>query len=357
MNRILFICNGAKKPDYTPSGSGYSVQPAGLANSARLVVEMLNKQGIEAKLVHVVDNDDIDRVVTEFRPTLVVIEALWVVPSKFIILKELHPTVKWMVRLHSEIPFIACEGIAIQWVKAYLAMDIKVTANSRRMQRDMGYLVGDESIGYTPNYYYPEHVYKKKHDLKGTTALLYTDDSREDLESVIHVGCFGAIRLLKNHLIQAVAAMRYADKHDLTLVFHINGAGQDSVGKQIYKNIEHLFENTKHFLIDHGWYSHADFLSLLECIDVGMQVSLSETFNIVTADLVHLGKPVVVSDEVSWISGVSKVDASDVDSIVAGLEKVLRWSKLGIPEYLNARALRKHAKHSIRAWKKYLDNQ
>ena len=337
-NKVLFICNGGQKPDYAPLNATYKTQPAGLANSARLVVEMLNKHDVHAMLVHVIDNNDIDRVVTTFKPNLVVIEALWVVPEKFDILKKLHPDVKWSVRLHSELPFIASEGVAMEWVKKYIEMGVLVSANSSRMQRDLQYIFNGK-IGFTPNYYVPENIETKR----------VVD------EDLINVGCFGATRLLKNQLIQAVAAIRYADKHKKKLAFHVNSVYLDASGRSIIENVRKLFAGTKHTLVEHGWYTHEEFLQVLSLMDVGMQVSLSETFNIVTADFVHMGKPVVVSDEVSWVASMSRVSSCDVDSIVKGLERAIRWSDMmGLPEYLNARALRKFSKTSKNEWLKYI---
>lgn len=55
---------------------------------------MLNRNGIESKVVVVIDNNCIDKEVTAFKPTHAIIEGLWVVPEKFDVLKKLHPTIK-----------------------------------------------------------------------------------------------------------------------------------------------------------------------------------------------------------------------------------------------------------------------
>ena len=55
----------------------------------------------------------------------------WLV-SKFEVLQKLHPNVKWIVRLHSEIPFIANEGIAMDWIYEYQKYDnVFVSLNSK----------------------------------------------------------------------------------------------------------------------------------------------------------------------------------------------------------------------------------
>ena len=97
--KVLFILKKRKS-----SHANYSVVSSGLLNSATFVSSMLNKNGIESHLVEVIDNNCIDREVTKYRPTHVIIEALWVVPSKFEVLTRLHPNVQWIIRLHSGIP-------------------------------------------------------------------------------------------------------------------------------------------------------------------------------------------------------------------------------------------------------------
>lgn len=73
MTKILFICKKRSKL----SGASF-----GLFNSAKFVAEALSKK-FETKVVAVVDNNNIDFETHSFKPDIVIIEALWVVPSKF----------------------------------------------------------------------------------------------------------------------------------------------------------------------------------------------------------------------------------------------------------------------------------
>src|ERR1700758_2199491 len=75
---------------------------SGLYNSARMVVEMLEDHGYEAKLVHVPDNNAIHREIVAFGADHVIIEAFWVVPQKFEELARVCPNVKFTIRNHSE---------------------------------------------------------------------------------------------------------------------------------------------------------------------------------------------------------------------------------------------------------------
>src|SRR5271166_4089332 len=172
MSKVLFILKrkehyGPYDPYPTPepyplttddmSGSGLMT---GLYNSAKFVADMLNVNGIEAKIVVVTDNNDIDREVHDYKPTHVIIEALWVVPSKFSVLIKLHPTVKWFIRLHSAIPFLSNEGIAMQWIFDYTQyQNVAVSCNDIRLYRELDELFEirqiepSDKLFYQPNFY------------------------------------------------------------------------------------------------------------------------------------------------------------------------------------------------------------
>jgi glycosyltransferase involved in cell wall biosynthesis len=333
--KILFILKFRE----TGGGQSYSYHhfSSGLYWSAKFVADMLTRRGIKAKLVQVVDNNDIDREVAEFQPDIVVIEALWVVPEKFDILKQLHPQVKWIVRLHSDMPFLANEGIAIAWIRGYSDRGITIAVNDRRMLTDVDGIIETEVV-YLPNFY---PVRSRMHEIRC-----------KDEDDILRVACFGAIRPLKNQLIQAVAAIRFAERIGKRLDFHINGTRVETGGNVVLENLRALFAGTEHDLIEHDWMHHGRFLEILRLMDIGMQVSLSETFSIVSADLVSVGVPIVVSPEVGWASVISKVRPTDSRDIVDGLERAYYIPGLNIAA--NRRSLKINGEKAVKEWKEFL---
>ena len=341
--RILFICKNRSVPYTGDTSSRIAQTPgnmsSGLYNSVNFVVNMLKGLGVEAKLVDVVDNNCIDREVSLFKPTHVVIEALWVVPSKFEVLTKLHPNVKWIVRLHSDLPFIACEGIAMEWI--FLTdknPNVSIAANSYRMDDDLTGLL-TKPIVYLPNYY-PT----KKHSIFDLRIHKCSD--------TIDIGCFGAIRQLKNQLIQAVGAIHFANRIGKKLKFHINGNRIEGNADPVIKNIRKLFEaNTQgHELVEHNWMPHAEFLKVVGGMDILMQVSFSETYNIVTADAIMQGVPVVTSSEIKFVSKIFYANTTSAKNIASALYRTHLLAKFNL-HHINQVLLSQNSDDAIDAWK------
>ena len=300
--KVLFILKYREVEDKDCGVYSHSGLSSGLFNSARMVKDMLNEEcddQYEAKMVQVVDNNSIDKEVTAFRPDVVVIEAFWVVPEKFEILQRLHPQVKWIIRNHSNVPFLAQEGCSMRWIghlvkhhNVFVATNTKESLHDLReaVSEVIGPFFAERKVLYFPNYYRDETPKDVEWEPRWR-------DSHE-----LHIGCFGAIRPLKNHLVQAVAALKTARRLNRELSFHINVGRCESGGLPVLHNLRGLFDHQrKATLVEHKWMPHDEFLRLVVSMDMAMQVSLSETFNIVTADAVMMDVPVVVSPEVFWV--------------------------------------------------------
>lgn len=347
MSKFLFILK--RREDYNcvlHTNLGLST---GLFNSANFVNSMLQKADIDSHVVVVTDNNDIDREVAQYKPTHVIIEALWVVPEKFDILQKLHPSVKWVIRLHSDIPFIANETIAMNWLSKYSGFkNVFIACNSRRIERQLQLFFqirngwsrrkAETRVLYLPNYY-PETYIKKSHC---------------STRDVIHIGCFGAIRPLKNTLMQAFAALEYAKQEGKLLHFHINSGRIEMKGDGVFKNLVDMFEQLAgagHRLITHDWMCREDFIKLCHTMDIGMQVSFSETFNIVAADFVSQGVPIVTSPEVPWANRLFSCETTNHEDIVRSLRLAHKFPSINV--FLNQRNLKKYSKQTISHWISY----
>lgn len=348
--RVLFILKRRDDFNDCPSYSQNGLS-TGLLNSATFVHDMLVNQGVDSKVVVVIDNNDIDKEVTLYRPTHVIIEALWVVPSKFEILRKLHPKVKWVIRYHSETPFIANEGIAMTWLHGYIRQpNVYLGVNAPRYMGEIKTILAasgldDENINrrvfFLPNYY-PVPTFVRPHH-------------QHTNQNHVNVGCFGAIRPLKNHLLQAIAALKFADIIGKALHFHVNIGRVEMKGDPILSNLKGLFEGIQengHRLVIHNWAPHNKFLEIIKEMDVGLQVSFSETFNIVAADMVTMGVPIVVSSEIPWVRD-GLADPTNSVSVAEAMAQA--WYNMTGNVKNNVQGLRSYVCMTIEFWKDFLE--
>ena len=344
LSDILFILK--RRDGYDPQTDYTHSLSTGLSNSCSFIDTMLKNNNIISNIEIVVDNNDIDRVVTLHKPSTVIIEALWVTPEKFKVLTRLHPTIKWVVRLHSEIPFLANEGIALQWVNDYLAYpNVFVAANSDIILEELQHYVKSCKRGYVKKIIYlPNH-----YDLKEGNKYWYISNE------YINISCFGAIRPLKNHMIQAVAALKFVNKIGKKLRFHINSERTEMKGDSILKNLISFFdglEDQGHELISHEWKTYEEFLKLCRGVDIGMQCSFSETFNIVAADHINMGVPVVVTDEIPWACSLFTANATNSNDIAKKLLRAYRYGKYNV--YFNTKNIKKYNEESEDIWLRFM---
>ena len=345
--KLLFILK--RRHDYSNdlANANKMTVATGMYNSTKFIVKMLDGAGISAKQVMVIDNNDIDREVNKHKPTHVIIEGYWVVPKKFDELKRLHPNITWTVRCHSDVPFLMNEGIAFEWTADYLRKGIIIAVNSHRICKEfIEYAKGsgikdvDKLVVLLENYYPIEDSDDNENH------KVHFDNNTFD------VGAFGAIRPLKNQMAQAIAAFIYAKKHHKYLKFHINVNRVEVNGESILKNLRAFFSNLKDAeLVEYPWMGHEEFLRTLSQMDLCMQVSFSETFNIIAADAVFENVPLLVSSEVPFIYKyvASPVSTNDMAN---KMEFVIKNSRSLCIE--NRKSLIKYSEHSKNMWINWL---
>lgn len=325
----------------------------GLYNSAKFVSNYIIRDLHQASSVEqAIDANCIDKIVTDKNATHVIIEALWVTPEKLeeILSLKRHKGRKWIVRIHSKVSFIAHEGLAFDYISKYAKLSNKfknlyIAPNNEEFTDDLISL-------YRGNFVYLPNIYCKEKFNQAKKCKVCEKTS-------INIGCFGAIRPMKNHLIQAIAAIEFANIIDKKLFFHINIRAEQK-GEQIYKNLEKLFNTTvdinghkKHTLVTHNWLSHNDFLNLVSSMDIGLQVSFNESFNIVASDFITADIPIVISPEIKTILPIFRADPSSSDSIKDALLFTYNTKFLKLHK-LNNLTLLYHNTNAKEEWNNFL---
>lgn len=334
--RVLFIC----KRSEVYSHFAYCRKSSGLYNSTNFISQALDEHGVEAGVIEVTDNNDIDREVANYEPDIVVIEALWVVPEKFKVLKHLHPRVRWFVHLHSSLPFLAIEGVTIRWIRA-CARDygVGIITNSDRVRDALRLIVDEDLLFYLPNVYPCDD---------------FSDPKTHDRSDIV-VGCYGAIRPMKNQLVQAMAALKFAARRGLYLRFVVNGHRVETGGEPALENIRALFDGASGAqLIEAPWCDPEEFVDALRRhVDIGMQVSMTETWNVVSCDYAAAGLPMVVSREIPWATRFCQADVESVDDIVRVMGRVYNHPWL---VRLNQFYLTRRSREALSLWLDFVED-
>lgn len=334
MIKVLFLLK--YRAAYTDEYNQQSYISSGLYNSARMVASALetfgiNGEAVETKMVQLNSYNLIDGAVFQYDPDVVIIEAFWVPPFKVLELANLwrHRNRKWIIRNHSEMPFLAPEMKSISWIPEYLTgnPNIFIGSNSTTSFIDLQEVVAaangwtieqaQQRVVFFPNFYLIER----------DATWIAAPQTKQHLD----VACFGAIRPLKNHVQQAVAALRWARVMGKPLRFHINGGRVEFGGAGILNSLRAMFSGAGDAeLVEHAWLDHDHFLDLVASMDISMQVSFSETFNIVTADAVSLGVPVVVSHEIAWVDDAFKCLTTKANDIVQKMHRAHQAGQRGL---------------------------
>lgn len=335
--RVLFVCK--KRVD------SYGIS-FGLLNSAKMLANSLNDAGIEAAVSAVDDANGIDRVVHLNKPTHAVIHALWVTPAKMEELCRKHPRVSWNIRIHSKPPFLAMEGIASDWIADYAKLQAKVknlwmSANSCDTDDLMENVFKCKSL-MLPN------TYTKPYPNAASGSPSYPSLPVD--KKIVRIACFGAIRPLKNHYAQGAAAIMYGNKCNVAVEFHVNKGREEQGGDRVTKNLRAMFAASGgHTLVEHQWYPQDVLVyDILPLMDVGMQVSLTETFNIVAADMVSAGVPTIGSPDIYWMSPLFHADPNDLNNMVRAIGRARAFGRVGV--WLNRMGLRGTNSYAIKRW-------
>jgi hypothetical protein len=121
---------------------------------------------------------------------------------------------------------------------------------------------------------------------------------------------------LKNELNQVVAAMIVAQKMECPVRLIVIGRGCDEMSLQSFTSLSPL---KLEVLGELPWSQCMD--AIRQRVDIGLQCSFTESFNYVAAEHLAMGRPVVGSWSIRYLSPMMQVNADDPGAIA---ERVIR---------------------------------
>ena len=99
---------------------------------------------------------------------------------------------------------------------------------------------------------------------------------------------------------------------------------------------------------------HNEFLDLLKQMTASMQCSYSESFNIVAADSVVNGVPVVTSPAISWVNRLCQADPNATEDMVSKLRFICNPIVSLVVNWLNLQGLKNYCRTSKNLWLNFL---
>lgn len=267
-------------------------QVSGLSVCTQMIAESVEG-------VHRIEVDNIfhiENAISMFRPKKVLLQGLWASREDLINLTSKFKKVKFFNHIHSNIPFLACDSMAFHHLKMAHELGVMTVVNDVRSLAIPGSV-------HLPNVY---------------VRRAYASVQKE--EDGVHIVCAGSLRPMKNQATQALAAILFANSLGKKLYFYAN-MGRSEGGDNIKTALTGIFSMwPEHELISIPWMEHEEFLSFLSSKHYGLQVSLTETFNICAADYTTVNLPMVVSDEVQWAHPLVKADCGAAEQICEKLK-------------------------------------
>lgn len=274
--------------------------------------------------------------------THVVVSAPWITTAVMSELVHTYPDIEFVVLSHSNVGFLQADPNAILLLRqgselAKAMPNFHIGANSPVLQSwwEAAY---QQPMLLLPNMYPFTPV---RHKPAWQSGLL-------------RIGCFGAMRPQKNILTAAAAALEVGARLRASdLEFYVSGGRVEGGGTTIRQAIAEMYADVPRAkVIQNDWESWPQFLSTVGAMDLMLQPSYTETFNMVTADGISRGVASVVGDAIFW---APKAWVAGTDSAVDIANKAI--ALLHDPGAIDdgVRALQENNKTALTKWEQFLE--
>jgi glycosyltransferase involved in cell wall biosynthesis len=319
----------------------------GLNVAGFATAQVLEGAGIETAVFPVRNNVDLVYAIDAYKEehgvplTSVVISAPWLTPYDLTQLLYHFPYIHFTILSHSNVGFLQADFEGVRNIRAYIELTKEFTNLS----------VGGNSERYV------EWLQKTFHksavllpNLYPLTRELMKPVKFFELSDTIRIGAFGAVRPQKNFMTAAAAAIQIQRAFEVPVEFHMSTGGEED-GNLTNLAIEQMLENSGVTLIRHPWRYWDDFIQQVGLMDLLIQVSYTESFNMITADGINAGVPSVVSPAISWAPVLWTADPDDANDVArVGINLLVH----GPTRELGIGALKAHNKWALSIWKRAL---
>jgi len=324
--------------------AAHHVSHIGLGVSGLNTAKVLRQNGIYADVWPILGAKDLAQriLASNPMPTHVVIMAPWIPTFDLqanLIFK--FPQIQFVVVCHSNVGFLQADPQAITNFRQALdqeraSMNFFAAGNAQLFCNWIK-AAYSQPCTWIPNLYFLEYA-----------APIHR---RPWSGGTLRIGAFGAVRPLKNTLNAAAAALELANSYNTPIELHIS-VGRIEGGATVVKALDAMLTGSPHLtLIKDEWHQWPQFRAIVRSMNLLMQPSFTESFNMVTADGAAESIPSVVSDAIDWAPDSWKAEMDDANNIAKVAKNLLSDPQSG-PEGFYA--LQAHNAAGLVAWKSWL---
>ena len=273
--------------------------------------------------------------------THVVISAPWIPTVQLAPIVRQFSSTEFIVVSHSNIGFLQADPTAIEVLRSgseleQSAPNFHIGANSDKFATWWMAAYGTRML-LLPNLYPFDRIRHKPQWHGGT----------------LRIGCFCAIRPYKNVLTAAAAALEVGVRLRVTdLEFWISSGRTEGGGNTITNAIHQMYVNLPRAkVVASGWASWPQFLNTVGSMDIMLQPSYTESFNMVTADGISRGVTSVVGDSINWAPS-NWISQTDSAADIANKAIALLHDPGAIDEGVDALTI--HNDTGLKHWQRFL---
>lgn len=320
----------------------------GLSVISLTTMQYLRARGVYTESVGVDNSEGIEKAIARSNNpdnplTHVIIFAPWLPAHIITAMAFAHPALEFAITCHSNVGFLSSDARAFELVRQYLLVErstpnFHLAGNSNELS-DWLRTVYRGVCWDLPNLYMLDGASLDR------PARAFSGD-------LLRIGCFGAVRTLKNTLSAGAAALEIARILNVDLEFFYSSHSIEGENICVLNSLREMYAGVRGATLkDTPWEDWAKFrLSLVNHMDLGIQPSYTETFNLVVADFVAEGKASVVGHAIKWAPDEWKANVDEVSDI----------ARIGINLLYNPteparglKALTRHNENAFREWEKF----
>lgn len=331
---------------YKNFAANKGISHIGLGVSGSLNAQVLSEKVGPAQVIPAVNNIEIVRAITDYNKahastplTHVIISAPWLSTRDVRAIVTHFSKIQFAVLSHSNVGFLQADPNGTRLLREGLALsqevpNFKIAGNSKKFVDWMEEAYG-VPVALLPNMY----------PTSGTTKPASTSGP-------IKIGIFGAIRPQKNVLTAAAAAIVIGRRLNRPVELWVNSGREEGGTGTLTNALRQLTRNLPNFELKQAqWAPWGTFKQTVAAMDLLIQVSYTESFNMVTADGIANGVPSVVSNAIYWAPKSWMARGDDALNVAEVGIKLLRDKRLRAKGPV---ALEKHNDIALKSWKKFL---